>query len=110
MLSVFKIEQDTVMLSKAQIRHLKALAHHLQPVVMIGNNGITDGVNKEIDNALNSHELIKVKLGNLDDAEQAKMIEYISNQHHAEYVQKIGHIAVFFRRNTEKSKIELPKQ
>ncbi|MBV7435569.1 ribosome assembly RNA-binding protein YhbY [Cardiobacteriaceae bacterium TAE3-ERU3] len=98
------------MLNKAQIRHLKALAHHLQPVILIGSNGITDAVDKEINNALISHELIKVKLGNLDDTEQAKMIEHISTEQHAECVQKIGHTAVFFRRNPEKPKIELPKK
>lgn len=104
------IEQDTAMLNKAQIRHLKVLAHHLQPVVLIGSNGITDAVDKEINNALISHELIKVKLGNLDDADQEKMIEHICKEQNAECVQKIGHTAVFFRHNPEKSKIELPKK
>ena len=98
------------MLSKAQIRHLKAQAHHLHPVVIIGTNGISDGVDKELDNALTSHELIKVKLGNLDDETQAEMIQHIKTNHNAEYVQKIGHVAVFFRRNPEKPKIELPKK
>lgn len=97
------------MLSKAQIRYLKSQAHHLHPVVMIGANGITDAVDKEINLALDAHELIKIKLGNLDDSEQAQMIGHISTRHNAEYVQKIGHIAVFFRRNPDHPKINLPK-
>lgn len=98
------------MLSKSQIRYLKSLAHHLNPVVMIGANGITANVDKEIDHALNAHELIKIKLGNLADDKQAELIEHISCQHQADFVQKIGHLAVFYRRNPEAQKIALPKQ
>ncbi len=48
-------------LSTKQKQFLKGLAHHLSPVVMLGGNGLTEGVLAEIDNALNHHELIKVK-------------------------------------------------
>ncbi|UJF24666.1 YhbY family RNA-binding protein [Suttonella sp. R2A3] len=98
------------MLSKAQVRFLKSAAHHLQPVVLIGANGITSGVDKELDLALNVHELIKVKLGNLDDDTQQTMIEHIKTIHSAECVQKIGHTAIFFRRNPEQPKVDLPKK
>ena len=92
------------MLSKNQIRFLKAQAHHLHPVVLIGAN-----VDREVNRALDSHELIKVKLGNIADDIQAEMIDHIAQTHHAEFVQKIGHIAVFYRRNAEQAKITLPK-
>lgn len=97
------------MLNKDQIKFLKALAHHLNPVILIGANGITENVDKEINQALNSHELIKIKLGNLEDATQEEMIQHIITSHNAEYVQKIGHQAIFFRRNPKNPKIELPK-
>lgn len=97
------------MLTKNQIRFLKSQAHHLHPVVMIGAQGITAGVDREVNLALNSHELIKVKLGNIEDAHQAEMIEHICQIHHADFVQKIGHIAVFYRRNPEAVKITLPR-
>ena len=87
------------MLSKNQIRFLKAQAHHLHPVVLIGANGISEGVEREVNRALDSHELII----------QAEMIDHIAQTHHAEFVQKIGHIAVFYRRNAEQAKITLPK-
>ena len=92
------------MLSKNQIRFLKAQAHHLHPVVLIGANGVSEGVDREINRALDSHEL-----GNIADEIQAEMIDHIVQTHHAEFVQKIGHIAVFYRRNAEQAKITLPK-
>ena len=90
------------MLSKNQIRFLKAQAHHLHPVVLIGANGISEGVDREVNRALDS-------LGNIADDIQAEMIGHIAQTHHAEFVQKIGHIAVFYRRNAEQAKITLPK-
>ena len=97
------------MLSKNQIRFLKAQAHHLHPVVLIGANGVSEGVDREINRVLDSHELIKVKLGNIADEIQAEMIAHIAQTHQAEFVQKIGHIAVFYRRNAEQARIILPK-
>lgn len=95
------------MLSKSQIRHLRSEAHHLHSVVMIGAQGLTEGVHKEIDLALNSHELIKIKLGNLDDDTQSTMMADIAARHSAELVQKIGHTAVFFRQSPEGSRFKL---
>ena len=53
-------------LSTKQKQFLKGLAHHLNPVVMLGGNGLTEGVLAEIENALNHHELIKVKVAGAD--------------------------------------------
>jgi len=97
------------MLSKNQIRFLKAQAHHLQPVVLIGANGVSEGVDREINRALDSHELIKIKLGNIEDDIQAEMIAHITQTHQAEFVQKIGHTAIFYRRNSKEAKLVLPK-
>ncbi|MDO4643424.1 MAG: YhbY family RNA-binding protein [Cardiobacteriaceae bacterium] len=96
------------MLSKNQIRFLKAQAHHLQPVVLIGAQGTSEGVDREINLALDSHELIKIKLGNLDDEIQDNMITHIINTHAAELIQKIGHSAIFYRQNAKNPKILLP--
>ena len=97
------------MLSKNQIRFLKAQAHHLQPVVLIGANGVSEGVDREINRALDSHELIKVKLGNIADEIQAEMIAPYCANTSGGIVQKIGHIAVFYRRNAEQARIICPK-
>lgn len=97
------------MLSKTQIRYLKAQAHHLQPVVLIGAQGLHEAVDKEIALALSAHELIKIKLGNLEDDEQQAMIEHIRAAHQAEFVQKIGHTAVFYKKNPDRPHYTLPK-
>lgn len=97
------------MLSKSQIRYLRSAAHHLNPVVLIGAQGLTAAVDKEIALALNVHELVKIKLGNLEDDEQQAMIDHIVSTHQADLVQKIGHTAIFFRKNPEQSKYQLPK-
>jgi RNA-binding protein len=94
-------------LTQSQRRHLKGLAHHLKPVVMIGQHGLTDNVINEIEIALDAHELIKVRVSGADRDDRKAMQETIGNRCSAELVQSIGHIAVFFRRNSEKPKIEL---
>lgn len=98
------------MLTKSQIRFLRAQAHHLHPLVLLGANGLTAAVHQEIDHALESHELIKVKLGQLPNDVQQQMITEISAKEAAECVQKIGHTAIFFRRNPQENKYQLPKK
>lgn len=98
------------MLSKSQIRYLRSEAHHLHPVVLIGAQGLTEAVDKEIALALHVHELVKIKLGNLEDDEQQAMIEHICKTHLAEFVQKIGHTAIFYKSNPEHRKYTLPKK
>ena len=94
-------------LSETQRRHLKKLAHHLKPVVIVGNAGLTENVLAEIDNALAHHELIKVKINAADKTERQAIINKISEQTDAGWVLSIGHIAAFYR-PAEKPKIVLP--
>lgn len=84
-------------LSTKQKQFLKALAHHLNPVVMLGNNGLTEGVVAEIDNALNHHELIKVKINGSDRETKQLIINAIIRETKACEVQTIGHILVLYR-------------
>jgi len=92
-------------LSENQKRQLRKLGHNLKPVVMIGSNGLTEAVHAEITLALEHHELIKVRLNAGDKDVRNQMITDITKQNKAELVQRIGHIAVIFRRNSEKPKI-----
>lgn len=94
-------------LTKKQIRQLKSLVHHLNPVVIIGQNGLTDAVFNEIDITLGTHELIKVRLNAGDREERQAMIGKICDRCNAELVQSIGHVAAFFRRNPDKPVISL---
>ena len=84
-------------LTPAQRRALRARAHHLHPVVMIGDAGLTATVTREIDIALKSHELIKIRvLGDDRDARQS-LIDSICSQLDAAAVQHIGKILVVYR-------------
>jgi RNA-binding protein len=94
-------------LSENHRRHLRKLAHHLKPVVIVGNAGLSDNVLTEIDNALAHHELIKVKIHAADKSERQAIIDKISEQSDAGWVLSIGHVAAFYR-PAEKPKIVLP--
>jgi RNA-binding protein len=91
-----------------QISHLRALAHKLNPVVMIGNNGLTDAVLQEIENSLNAHELIKIKV--LGDSRELRisMLEEICAKTGAINVHHIGKQLVIYRKS-ETPKIVIPK-
>lgn len=79
-------------------KKLKALAHALNPVVMIGQAGLTDAVLNEINSALDVHELIKVKIRAERD-ERRDISAKICADAQAELVQSIGQIAVLYRKN-----------
>jgi len=82
-------------------KKLKAQAHPLNPVVMIGNAGLTPAVIKEINIALDVHELIKIKIR--AERDERKLIStQICSEVDAELVQSIGQIAVFYRKNPKK--------
>lgn len=80
-----------------QRRALKARAHHLEPVVIIGDAGLTPAVLREIDLHLKSHELIKIRVAGEDRDARAAMIVTISEALDASLVQHIGKILVMFR-------------
>ncbi|PWC09503.1 ribosome assembly RNA-binding protein YhbY [Brenneria roseae subsp. americana] len=95
-------------LSNKQKQHLKGLAHPLKPVVMLGNNGLTEGVLAEIEQALEHHELIKVKVATEDRETKTLIIEAIVRETGASNVQVIGHTLVLYRPAKER-KIVLPR-
>jgi RNA-binding protein len=84
-------------LTSAERRALRARAHHLHPVVMIGEAGLTPAVLREIDLALKSHELIKVRALGDDRGHRKSLIGDICNALAAQPVQRIGKILVVFR-------------
>jgi len=87
--------------NSADKKKLRAEAHTLKPVVMIGQSGLTAGVLAELDQALNIHELIKIKIR--AERDQRKLIsEKICSDTGAELIQTIGQIAVIYRLNPDK--------
>ena len=92
-------------LSSDERRHLKALAHPLNPVVMIGNNGLTDAVMREIAINLDAHELIKIRVYNDDREERDRYLHEICNQLEAAPVQHIGKLLVVWRPAPEETSL-----
>jgi RNA-binding protein len=90
-----------------QISYLRGLAHNLNPVVMIGNNGMTDNVIKEIELNLNAHELIKIKVASDDRALRLQMLNDIAEKTNAVAVHHIGKQLVIYRKS-DKAKIIIP--
>jgi RNA-binding protein len=75
---------------------------------MVGNSGLTDNVITEINNALDHHELIKVRISGQERAERKAMLEDIAERSNADLVQVIGNIGAFYRPAKEPS-IQLPR-
>ena len=84
-------------MSPEKRKQLKAQAHSLKPVVIIGQNGLTEAVINEIDIALSAHELIKVKSPVGDSQQRKDLASEICNQLQAEAVQVVGRNLTLFR-------------
>ncbi|CUZ15797.1 RNA-binding protein YhbY [Serratia marcescens] len=95
-------------LNNKQKQHLKGLAHPLKPVVMLGNNGLTEGVLAEIEQALEHHELIKVKIAAEDRETKTLIADAIVRETGACNVQVIGSMLILYRPSKER-KISLPR-
>lgn len=85
-------------LSPEQRREFRAIAHNLKPVIIIGDKGLSEGVQEELERALNDHELIKIKIASTDRDERQETISALCTSNGAELVQTIGKIAVIMRR------------
>lgn len=94
-------------LSSLQKRHLRGLAHHLKPVVMVGQHGLRAAVIAEIEQALAVHELVKIKIA-ADRDTRERIATEILDQTGAESIQEIGQMRVIFRRNDKQPRIALP--
>jgi RNA-binding protein len=86
-----------IQLTPAQRKEHRAEAHHLDPVVMIGGDGLTPSVQKEIDAALNSHGLIKVRVFSDDRASREAMFTNLADTLGAAPIQHIGKLLVLWR-------------
>ena len=80
---------------------LKARAHHLKPVILLGAKGLTEAVIAETNNALLSHELIKVKINGAEKEDRIEMANILCEQLQAELVQMIGNTVILYRKNED---------
>ena len=91
-------------LTPAQRREHRAEAHHLDPVVLIGGDGLTPAVQKEVDAALNAHGLIKVRVFSDDRAAREQIYLQLADELGAAPIQHIGKLLVLWRPMPEKAK------
>ena len=95
-----------IQLTPAQRKEKRAEAHHLDPVVMIGNDGLTPAIRKEADAALNAHGLIKVRVFSDDRTSREAMFAALADELGAAPIQHIGKLLVLWRPIPPKERVE----
>ena len=80
---------------------LKAIAHHLNPIVTIGNLGLSTSVIAELNRAISDHELIKVRLNIVDRKLRVEFVNEVSQLLDAKIIQQVGKVVVLYRPNEE---------
>ena len=90
-----------------QKKTLRQAAHHLDPAVWVGKNGITESVIKEITYALDRHELIKIKILQVEKKEREINIKKICTDTNAELISNIGNVLTLYKKNTKNSDQEI---
>lgn len=96
-------------LSEAQKKYLRGLGHALKPIVMVGDSGLTDTVLAELNVCLEHHELIKVRVKVGGRPDRDAIIAKLCADGSTVLVQRIGNMALLYRENPEKKKIQLPR-
>jgi RNA-binding protein len=91
-------------LTQEQKKQYKSIGHHLKPVLMVADNGLTEGVLAEFERALSDHELIKIKLNILDREQRLQAVAELCKVGRADLVQVIGKMALVYRKNPQVNK------
>jgi RNA-binding protein len=95
-------------LNEPQRKFLRRLGHDRNPVVLVGQGGLSPNLIAELDRALRDHELVKVRARVGDRAERDAILDELASSTQSELVQRIGHVALYYRRNPDKPGILLP--
>src|SRR3990167_2321994 len=95
-------------LTPAELKSLKQQSHHLDPVILFGAKGLTDAIQKEIELALYSHELIKIKLSSKDKAEKQALTETICKKNAAILINQIGHVITIYKKSPKEKAVTAP--
>ncbi|MEY2862371.1 MAG: ribosome assembly RNA-binding protein YhbY [Pseudomonadota bacterium] len=85
-------------LSNQERKRLRRIGHALNPVIMLGNNGLSEGVIEESTRALNDHELIKIKVFGEDRDERRALMAGLCDATGAVVVQQVGKMALLFKK------------
>jgi len=95
-------------LTGKQRRHLRALGHHLTPVVQIGHEGLSEALVQQTDGQLEAHELIKIKIGENAPEDRHASAEALAEKTRSQVAQVLGRTALLYRPRQENPAIELP--
>lgn len=96
-------------LTGKQRRHLRALGHHLSPVLQIGHDGLTDSLVAQANAQLETHELIKVKVGESSPLPRHAAAEQLASATHSELAQVLGRTFLLYRPRSQDPQIKLPQ-
>ena len=96
-------------LNGKQRRYLRSLGHHLEPVVQLGKHGLTDGVVSAVSEALERHELVKVRLGTECPDDRKDVAERLAPATNSSLAGLVGRTMLLYRRHPKEPKIVLPK-
>ena len=99
----------SIVLTPAQNRFLRGMAHDLKALLQIGGKGVTPAFLAELDEVLERHELVKVKVAAEDREAREAMVDELVRTSGGALVQRIGHVAVLYRPAKEKRQIILPR-
>lgn len=99
----------SIVLTPAQNRFLRGMAHDLKALLQIGGKGVTPAFMAELDEVLERHELVKVKVAAEDREARETMVAELVEASGSALVQRIGHVAVLYRPAKEKRQIILPR-
>ncbi|MCR6096816.1 ribosome assembly RNA-binding protein YhbY [Salipaludibacillus agaradhaerens] len=96
------------MLTGKQKRYLRSKAHHIKPILQVGKGGVNENLIKQVDDALEARELIKVSILQNCVENKEEVAHFISKGTQAEIVQIIGNTLVFYKESSENKTIILP--
>ncbi len=98
-----------MVLTGKQRRHLRALGHGLTPVAMIGKGGLTDAVVAALDQALTTHELVKLKLLDTAALDRHQAADELAARTQSQIAQVLGNTILLYRPDPDEPRIELPR-
>ena len=96
-------------LTGRQRRHLRALGHHLNPVVQVGQDGVSDAVVGQANVQLDAHELIKVKIGESSPQDRHEAADMLAARTQSQVAQVLGRTVLLYRPRKDKAQIVLPR-
>lgn len=97
-------------LSESQKKQLRGLGHRLNPVILVGDAGLSESLLRELDSSLDHHELLKVRVRAGDRGVRDAIIDELCRSARAELVQRIGNVALVYRQNPDKKKKKKKKK